>query len=474
MIALQDIAPMALGIALLLPWISGMVAVRALIGPGPVTLLLGHGFLLGQLLVILLLLAWNAAGLTLSFVPLASTLAALTGMALVLQLRRITWQGPSVTLGWRDALWAIPLLLFAAERGFSLSAELALRPLFAWDAWMNWVPRAEVWFHQGTLTAFVLPEQWLSAAPDANLYTLGNERANLYPPGIPLLLLWTMLAAGTPDHTLLYVPWILLPAACGIALWGHLRQLALPRPGCALAVYALLSQPLANTHAALPGYADLWLAVAFGMGAMALMQWQITGNRRFGLLALCLALCCALFKVPGLAFAGLLVAGSVVLLWRPPARWLRWSVAAALLLLTTGLVLGLHPDLAQRTAEYLVLTLPGALPTLRVYPAPLLPLLWDSLFVFGNWHLLSLLLLASLTASLLLRGLRSLHNIALLLFVAGFGLLLFVFGLTQYFKEAANGVTLDRTLLYLAPLAVYIAFAQIAQCWRVQAADAER
>ncbi|MDX1269321.1 MAG: permease, partial [Oceanisphaera sp.] len=42
----------------------------------------------------------------------------------------------------------------------------------------------------------------------------------------------------------------------------------------ALAVFALLSQPLANTHVALPGYADLWLGVAFALGAMALAEWH--------------------------------------------------------------------------------------------------------------------------------------------------------------------------------------------------------
>ena len=356
--------------------------------------------------------------------------------------------------------------MFLAERGFTLTEELALRPLFAWDAWMNWVPRSVVWFHHQALTSFVLPEDWLASPPEAMTYTLGNPRANLYPPGVPLLLLWPMLAAGTHDHTLLYLPWLLLPVAGSAALWGHLRQQQLPAPICALAVFALVSQPLANTHAVLPGYADLWLAVAFGLGGMALAQWQISGNGRWGLLAAAMALCCALFKVPGFGFALLLVAAAGLLVWRPPARWLIYSGGVALALLTCGLLLGLHPDASQFATNHLVLDLPDPLPTLRLAPAPLLPLLWDSLFVFANWHLFWLLLFTCLAMSFLLRRGESLEDVALLVFTAGFCLLLAIFGLSHYFKQAANGVTLDRTLLYVVPLGVYVAFAQLALLWR--------
>jgi hypothetical protein len=461
-----EITPIALAIALILPWLSGAIAVRALVGPAPISLLLGHGFMLGQLLIVLLLLAWDFAGLHLAFTPIALTLAALSGGVLLLYKPQVIWQKPHCSGRWSDILWLLPLIVFLGERGFTLTEELVLRPLFAWDAWMNWAPRSVVWFHHEALTPFVLPEQWLAAPSESVAYTLGNPRANLYPPGVPLLLLWPMLAAGTHDHTLLYLPWLLLPFAASAALWGHLRQQHLPAPICALAVFAFLSQPLVNTHTALPGYADLWLAVAFGLGGMALAQWQASGNGRWGLLAGALALCCALFKVPGIGFALLLVAAGGLLVLRPPARWLIYAGGAAFTLLIGGLLLGLHPHSAQFAANHLVLNLPGPLPTLRLAPAPLLPLLWDSLFVFANWHLFWLLLAACLSTGLVLRGVESLQHVALPVFIAGFCLLLALFGLTHYFAQAVNGVTFDRTLLYVVPLGVYVAFAQLALLWQ--------
>lgn len=456
-------------LATLLPWCAGTVAARLIIGVAPLSLLLGHGYLLGQLLLVILLLGWDAAGLTLAFAPLAALLGGATVLGSLPWLRALQRQRSStIRLGpgaaripWRHTLWVLPLLLFLAVRGGVLAQEMALRPLFAWDAWMNWVPRAVVWFQHGELTAFGNPDAWLAAPPGTELYTLGNWRAGDYPPAIPLLLLWQMLGANSSDHTLLYLPWLLLPGACALALWGHLRALALPHWTAALALYALLSQPLLATHSALAGYADLWLGAAFSLGAMALAHWQHTGAWRHGLLAITMALMCALLKTPGLGFAALLLGAAVLLLWRPPARWLLASAATLCTLLLLGLLLGLHPRVAELDA-LLVLDLPWTLPTLTLAPRPLLPYLWQALFVQANWHLLWLLLPTCLLAGLAWRGLASLHSIALLLLVAGFGLLLFLFGFTHYFKEAANFVTLNRTLLYLVPLAVYVAFAQLA------------
>ena len=43
------------------------------------------------------------------------------------------------------------LLALLAWRYLTIVQEMLLRPLYAWDAWMNWVPKAIVWFHsQGT------------------------------------------------------------------------------------------------------------------------------------------------------------------------------------------------------------------------------------------------------------------------------------------------------------------------------------
>jgi len=468
MALLEGIQLAGLMAALLLPWIAGTALVASLLPNARISLLLGHGYLVGQTLVIVLLLAWDGAGLALTFAPPAAILAAIAllgGATWWLQSAPLTLPRPRMR-ALRHLLWLVPLAWFVFERGGTLLSEQMLRPLYAWDAWMNWVPRAVVWFDHESLTPFVDPEQWLQASPGEVVYTLGNWRASDYPPGIPLILLWHMVGAGTDDHTLLYLPWLLLPASCAVALWGHLRNHGLPPAAGALAVFALLSQPLVNTHAVLAGYADLWLAVSFGLGAMALAEWQRTTESRYAVLAALMALACTLFKTPGLAFAGILVLAAALMAWRPPPRLLWWIGSLAAIGLLCGLVAGMWPGLHRQGEALASLDLPGSLPTLDLRLAPLLPYLWESLFLHANWHLLWSLLIASLVVGSAFRGRVALENVALLVLLASLGFLLFVFGFTHYFRQAENGVTFNRTLLYLAPLAVFGAFEQLAALFR--------
>ena len=460
-------------VATLLPWLAGVSVAHLLLRHAPWTLLLGHGYLLGQLLVIVLLLLWGQLGLTLAWWPLASLLGLVTAIA----ASWVWWRGqsqvagndsapelplPAPSLHWRDLLWLLPLLAFLWLRGSVVVEELALRPLFPWDAWMNWVPRAAVWFEHGNLTSFGSPQAWLQAAPGTEFYTLGNRPAGDYPPAIPLLLLWHMLGADTADHTLIYLPWLLLSAAAALALWGHLRACHLARAPAALAVYVLLSMPLPTTHVALAGYADLWLGVAFGLGAMALAQWQYSACPRYASLTLAMALFCALLKNPGLGFALLLAGGVVLMLWRPPLRWLVGLTLAGLALLLTGLLAGLHPDWVAQLDAWPALQLPAGLPELKLRLSPLLPYLGQTFYQYDNWHLLGILLPFALLASLLTGGPRSLCDIALLMLVAGFAVLVLVFGFTQYAVNVPRGITFHRAFLYVVPLAVFVAFARLA------------
>ena len=52
--------------------------------------------------------------------------------------------------------------------------------------------------------------------------------------------------------------------------------------------------------------------------------------------------------------------------------------------------------------------------------------------------------------------------------------MLAVFGLTHYFNQVANGVTFDRSMLYVVPLGVYVAFVLLADLWGVQQHTGQR
>lgn len=475
---LEGLSVTGLLVAICLPWLIGALGVQRLAGRhlGPAGVI-GYGFFLGQLLIVALLLAWNETGATLAFTPLAWSMTALAvgiGGLVYRQRHREpagSWRARMPDWRWPTWLCCLILLALILFRFAVMAQELALRPVFAWDAWMNWVPRAIVWFEHQELTDFVLPPEWLSANAGEEVYSLGNWRASEYPPGVPLILLWSMLGAGTSDHTLLYLPWLFAPAAFALALWSHLYHRGGPALSL-LAAYLFMSQPLSNTHSMLVGYADLWLALYFSLGII--VADHVHRHRRncglsLPLIGLLLAAGCMLMKTPGLIFGAVVAMTIFAVALRLPARsWGRLSLiglVAIALLLAAGMLPGILGD-----GDW-TLPLPSILPDLKIQPRPLLPILLNSLFISTNWHLLwGFLLLAGL-AALRTRGRSTLDRPALAGLVAAGGLLVFVFGFTHYFRQAENLVTLNRTLLYLVPLAVYLIGTWLATALRPDHAD---
>lgn len=454
------------GAALLLPWVAGASLVRLTqrrAGPGSGALMLGYGYPLGMLLVIALVLAFDAAGLLLSAASLGAAFALLTAALALAAARRATAAPLPATAPAREGRVALALAvlfwLLVALRLGTLAAELLSRPLFAWDAWMNWAPRAVVWFHEQRLVPFAPPDAWLAAPPDSGVYTLGNSAASDYPPGVPIIMLWHMLALGSSVSAFAFLPWVLLPLSLALALWGHLRRRGTGRAVAAGAAFALVSLPFLDVHAALAGYADLWLAACFGLAALALGTWLGDGDHGCLLLALLLALAAALMKKPGAAFAGIVLALAA-------ARYLHWSTrrwagvllgaaALAALALALGFTLPL-PGGADLAFEGGVLTLPylGEL-ELAVHPLP--PILAQGLFLAANWHLLWLAVALALVAGTIRRRSGLLADPVFQALASGALLLYCVFGFTDYFRQAENGVTLSRTLLYLTVPAVAFA-----------------
>jgi hypothetical protein len=452
--------PSAIGLllAVALPWLAGALAVHATAGrQAGMAAVIGFGFFVGQLFVIALLLAWDAAGLALSFAPPAVLLAAAcAGLAWRAARPPRPMRRPPPPR-WRGlTTLAVGLLLALIASRFGLMAsEVIARPVFAWDAWMNWVPRAIVWFDHDQLTPFVLPPEWLAAPASEEVYTLGNWRASGYPPGVPLMLLWTMLGAGTADHTLLFLPWLLAPVAFSLVLWEQLYRAGTGTLVALLAVYAFISPPLVATHVMLVGYADLWLALYFSLGVIAVDRMHRGGGVPVALLALAMAAGTVLMKTPGLVFGAVIVLLLALAALGLPDHWWRRLSLAGLAGIVALLLAGLLGGDAQA-----VLPLPMFLPDLRLQPQPLLPILAESMLVFGNWHLLWPLLALAAVAALAVRGRAALAGPAIAGWVAAAGLLVFVFGFTHYFRQAENLVTLNRALLYLVPLSAYLV-----GCW---------
>lgn len=450
-------------VALVLPWLCGAIWTSWLLrrtGRCNASILLGQGYFVGMLLVTLLLRLWDALGIPFHFWGLVAVILAVSGIGVFLRGAQA-----QVAVG-RRAVEDIPpwhlavglaLVALIGWRHITLAQELLLRPLFAWDAWMNWAPKAIVWFHQGTLVDFVGPGQWLLGG---DAYTLGNAQASPYPIALPLIQLWSMLGAGTWDHSAIYLPWIFAPVALGLAVFGHLRLAGVPFLLSMIACYVLLSLPYLNVHSVLAGYADIWLAAAFSLAVCALTEWENRRHWAYAVLCLLLALLCWQLKKPGMVLAMIVlvfgIRGWINL--APRLELALWGLLG--LLAVMALVFGFSLDvpwLGRLALESGTLEA-GRFGAFELAYHPVGDAFLETLFVMINWHLMWFLLLPYLIYTLY-RGVvagQIASEFLPVLAVLAFLVLVFVF--TSQSVGAVNFVTLNRALLYPVPALIFCFF----------------
>jgi len=235
-------------------------------------------------------------------------------------------------------------------------------------------------------------------------------------------------------------PWLLLLIALTCAVYGVLRGEGIGPLASLVGAYLVASLPLLDTHAALAGYADLPMATIYTLAALAFYRWAMRRDWTDGALALGLALCCPLIKIPGLVWALTLVPGVVVALM--PRRGLNVvGIAYAVLLFgllalarTNVVILGyrLHADFDPGWRSF-----------------------WDAYLLSSSWNLLwyAAPVLAILGARHLVRP-----RLAPLAVVVGTGVgfLLFVTWFTNASGWMLELTTLNRATLHLAPLVVVL------------------
>jgi hypothetical protein len=452
---------LAVFVALTLPWCLGSVWVRWLLrrsGQYNAFVVLGQGYFVGMFVTTLVLRVWNLLGFPLSFWKLAFVLLAISGCGSCLQLWR-PGRAPQRRYDQPIHRWHLLvgtlLLALIAWRHITLLQELLLRPLYAWDAWMNWAPKAITWFYHGSLLDFVSPEKWLLG--DRYTYTLGNSQASTYPITVPLIQLWGMLSAGTWDSSAVYLPWIIAPLALGLGLFGHLRLAGVAFLPALIACYLLLSLPYLNVHAVLAGYADIWVAAAFCLAVCALYQWQSVRRWEYAVLWCLMAVLCAALKNPG-AILALIVLFFGIRLWLnlnlvlEIALWVTVGVLA-MWALRSGFNLQV-PLLGHVVLKNGIIDI-GKFGKFELVYHPVGSAFTKSFFVMINWHLLWYLLPPCVCYGVLRTVAQRRSVPEILPVVAALAFVIVVFVFTGYHIAASNFVTLNRVLLYPVPALIF-------------------
>ena len=438
---------LALGVAL--PWILGFAALAAVgwpRGDAPairLALRVGFGYIVGAVLLTLWMRALSVLGVSFGWLSIGFPLAAVacgsvyygvrSGQLSLADARSALVSLVSPTLPPVQRVIWIALLAWLGLRFGLLAAEVAWRPLYPWDAWVQWATKARVWYELGRIVPFANAEVWLAGAPGAYF-----DASPHYPATVPLLQVWMCVALGRWDDSAMNWPWLAMLVSLTVAVYGVLRGEGVPALVALLGAYFVASLPLLDVHVALAGYADLPMAVVYTLAALATYRWCLRRDPRDGLVAIFLAAACPLVKNPGWVWALTLLPGVVIALM--PRRGVRvvaigfavLAVAALVLARTEPVVLGyrLHLDFSYGWAQLI-----------KAY------------FLMGNWNLLfygAIVILALGARRLIEPPLAPLAAIT----AAGLAFLFFVFAFTQAALWLADLTTANRATLHLAPLLV--------------------
>lgn len=420
---------------------------------------MGHGYLAGLFITTVIIRLWNLAGIPLHFWGLTTTVLVLA----VCGLFAIRFKRPCVAIAQRSHTlkqWEIAvitaLLVLIAYRYITIAQEIALRPLFPWDAWSQWAPKAIVWYNNKEVTPFVDLGPWL-AQKDAAYHYINTWN---YPLTVPLIQLWGMLGAGTSDHTLIYLPWLLVILSLGLAVYGHLRLSGPCILKATLACYFLLNMPYINVHTALAGYADIWLATAFGLATFALHEWKETRQWSYGILSVFFAIACIQLKGPGIILGVVVISVISIYLIKFSFKTYMGLGLALIGAFAYALVNGIQIDIPllgtlALTKELVQLPHLG---TFAITYHPVHAVFLNSLFDMLNWNMLWYLL-ALIAVLKIIRVEFSTTPTPLLVSILFVMLLYaFVFSFTGNYVYAEIGTLQNRVLIYLMPSVVFYIF----------------
>lgn len=432
--------------SVLLPWVAGAYAVRALWRRAPAVpgvLAVGYGYLVGAFMATCAMRALSLAGIRWSLPVLAGAMIVLGAIAW--RLARRTAPAGGRGLGLRQELAAEPPVLrwlfrialaLVAIRLAGLAVDVLAAPLRGYDQWAHWTTKARVWLEHGRMVPFVPPETWL-ARGDPALFTDGNPG---HPGTIPLLQAWTATFLSAWNESLINLPWIALAVALPVAFFAQARLAGASAPLAMVAAWLLMSLPVLDGHIAIAGAADIFMGAAYGLAAMAAWRWSVTREAPMAWLAAVVAAAGLAIKVEGVLWMATLVPGVVVALNRRAGL-----VLAGVALMAFAGWLAFGPD-----------RLPMMGYALLSRPINVLPTLIDHVLVFDNWHLAAYALVAIVAWRWRILLAPRLAPMTMTM-AAAVGLVVVVYFFTSAAVGVADETLVNRFLLHLAPALAFYA-----------------
>lgn len=454
--------------ALLIIILSGALITRGAImaisrRPLSTSLSMGSGLPVGILLSTGLLLVITQLNINFSQAAkgaLAVMSAGFCGLLIVNMLlkgKQKPSSGIGSSLAWAYHTFTRHPVLYILTVGFlTLHAWFTLenylvREVFSWDAFTTWVFRAKAWVLSGSFSNFSHTPHWLVHGDNGGYAIYANH----YPLFTSLAIAFLSSLTNEWEPMAINAAWG--AAYCSIACltYGVLKVIDLTPIAALMGTLALISMPLVNSHAALVGYADLWIAVTSGIGLSLLLAWSLKKDLNALLLGFLLLAIGSQVKHEGWVWliVGVIFIGILSLLTR---RFFYLSVISTAIsaivvvfaINTTSQGAMTLFDVSSETYNF------GEIGIIKLRPYNPLPNYLDAIFFQPNFHLLGSLYLVALAAITILLKKDSLPFWLLsILLIAVQGV---IFGLSNYSEFAEIGTAINRILLQVLPVFVTI------------------
>lgn len=442
-------------LGLVLPWLAGWATVAALAPSsacqryGSQLWMAGLGYFLGVVLTGLLVhLHWWLPALPLGLV---AGLLALLGATALWRARQRDWRAPNRWIprfNRPERYLLVALVGVTAFRLFLIGGEVLDRPTFPWDAWGAWAYKAQALALTSGEANFLPINQWVRVGGELD-YPLA---AHHYPTLIAAHQYWLFHWLGHWQDNWMNIPWLFALLSLAMMLFGLTWQ----RTGRAwlgmLVAYALISLPILNTHTALAGYMDIWVALSLLGCVTCLLLYREQPGKATLALGLVIALGSAFIKVESLVWL-VLMAGVTALLWAPKAVRIACGIGAPLFV-AYGLIFGMEWSTSTATLfafdrERILLPYIGEIILGLAFPWQAVA---ETLLLSWNWHLLFPALAIALIAGLQQRS-RSIETLWLLLIsLAGVSAIGFLFFATNASAWAESLTSFNRIILQWVPV----------------------
>ena len=245
------------------------------------------------------LLAWWMFGLSLLQIPWTWWSIGVPAIAVLvvaayscLRQGMIRWpQFPQIQVRWSLEVFGVLLLGLLVV---AVTVHTVLLPVTDQDAWKIWSLKAKAFYLDGALR------------PVLSMYAGEDIHHPAYPPALPLLQTWGYMLLGELDERLAKLVFPLWYVCCLAIVWYACRLWTSARAALGW-TWLVAATPLVLDHATLNN-ADLPLAVALLLGAVSLVQWIETAERRWLVGAVMALSGAAWLKLDGL-YLGVLMLG---------------------------------------------------------------------------------------------------------------------------------------------------------------------